>query len=78
MYEEVQGSYPDYWYTTTDSSSYNPYSYEYQSNDDRNFFFPFVLGGITGGLLAPAFYRPYPYYRPYFPYQPYPYYRRWY
>ena len=26
------------------------------------FFGPFILGGITGGLLAPAFYpRPYPY-----------------
>ena len=27
--------------------------------DDRGFLVPFVLGGITGGLLAPAFYRPY-------------------
>lgn len=35
---------------------------------------PFILGGITGGLLAPAFYpRPYPvYYGP--PPRPYPYY----
>ena len=35
---------------------------------------PFLLGGITGGLLAPAFY-PRPYYRPYpmyRPYRPYP------
>ena len=34
---------------------------------------PFLLGGLTGGLLAPAFY-PRPYYRPYPPYQygPYP------
>lgn len=42
------------------------------------FFGPFLLGGITGGLLAPAFYpRPYPvYYGPPGPYppQPYPYY----
>ena len=37
------------------------------------FFGPFLLGGITGGLLAPAFYprpyyysRPYPYYGPYY------------
>lgn len=30
------------------------------------FLGPFVLGGITGGLLAPAFYpRPYGYYPPY-------------
>lgn len=39
------------------------------------FFGPFLLGGITGGLLAPAFYpRPYPvYYGPpsYGPYPPY-------
>lgn len=33
------------------------------------FLGPFILGGITGGLLAPAFYpRPYPY-----PVTPYPY-----
>lgn len=38
------------------------------------FFGPFILGGITGGLLAPAFYpRPYPQ-GPYpqGPYPPYP------
>ncbi len=45
----------------------NPnYSTNYrQNNDDRfiggGFLGPFVLGGITGGLLAPAFY-PRPYY----------------
>ena len=34
------------------------------------FLGPFILGGITGGLLAPAFYpRPYPIY----PYPPAPY-----
>ena len=50
------------------------------SNDDRflagGFLGPFVLGGITGGLLAPAFYGPRPYYNNnyYYPYQPYPYY----
>ena len=40
------------------------------------FLGPFVLGGITGGLLAPAFYpRPYPVYNNYYPpYGPYPYY----
>ena len=31
------------------------------------FAVPFLLGGLTGGLLAPAFY-PRPYYRPYPPY----------
>ena len=37
------------------------------------FAVPFILGGITGGLLAPAFYpRPYP--RPLYPIPaPYPY-----
>lgn len=52
----------------------------YHSNDrfiGGGFLGPFILGGITGGLLAPAFYpsplppRPFPPY-PY-PY-PYPYY----
>ena len=45
-------------------------------NDNRivgGFAAPFLLGGITGGLLAPAFYpRPYPMYPP-VPYpRPYP------
>lgn len=31
------------------------------------FITPFVLGGITGGLLAPNFYRPRPYYAPFPP-----------
>ncbi len=56
-----------------------PYSKPY-NQDDRfagGFLGPFVLGGITGGLLAPAFYpRPYqPYPAPPpapYPYQPYP------
>ena len=50
-------------------------------NNDRfigsGFLGPFILGGITGGLLAPSFYpRPYP--MPYYgppapgPYPPYP------
>ena len=41
------------------------------------FAVPFLLGGITGGLLAPAFY-PRPYYpRPYYP-TPAPYYYPYY
>lgn len=47
-------------------------------SDDRfiggGFLGPFILGGITGGLLAPSFYpnpRPYPMYPPYQPYPPY-------
>lgn len=50
----------------------------FQGNDRiGGFFGPFLLGGITGGLLAPAFYpRPfYPQYQPYPPYYYGPYYR---
>lgn len=64
MYNNYQGSYPVYSYTTYDDN--NLYNYGYQgSSGDRRFFGPFILGGITGGLLAPTFYRPYPYYYPY-------------
>ena len=35
------------------------------------FLGPFILGGITGGLMAPLFYNNRPYY-----YIPYPYYYR--
>ena len=45
-------------------------SYSSMSNSNRfvggGFLGPFVLGGITGGLLAPAFY-PRPYYNNYYP-----------
>ena len=52
----------------------------YNENNNRfagGFLGPFVLGGITGGLLAPNFYpRPYPIFTPYPPLPPkyYPYY----
>lgn len=64
------------------SSSMMPRDYSMSSSsmgqDSRiiggGFLGPFVLGGITGGLLAPAFYpRPY-----YYPYRPYPYYGPYY
>ena len=57
--------------------SSSPMSYGSMSNSNQNRFIgggflgPFVLGGITGGLLAPAFYRPYPAYNPYPYYVPY-------
>lgn len=69
------------------NNKYNPY-YNYPNNyniknDDRfigGFAFPFLLGGVTGAAIAPAFWnngygynRPQVYYPPY-PY-PYPYYR---
>ncbi len=45
----------------------------YRNNNDRfiggGFLGPFILGGLTGGLLAPAFYQR-PYYNNY--YYPYP------
>ena len=48
------------------------------NNNDRfiggGFFGPFILGGITGGLIANSRYN-YPMYYPY-PYYPYPYYYR--
>ena len=44
-------------------------------NDDRfGFLGPFILGGITGGLLAPVF-QPRPYYYNNYYYPPYYYYR---
>ena len=59
--------------------NYNNLNYNYGNrpnnfnNQNRfiggGFLGPFILGGITGGLLAPAFY-PRPYYNNY--YYPYP------
>ena len=50
----------------------NPYNFRH---NDRfvggGFLTPFLLGGITGGLLAPAFY-PRPIYGPIPVYRPYP------
>ena len=51
----------------------NNYYYNQNKGDDR-FVFPFLLGGVTGAALAPAFWRPryQPYYQPYYPpYRPY-------
>lgn len=68
-------------------SSINPtFQQSIKQGDDRfiagGFLGPFILGGITGGLLAPAFYNPgYGYGRPvynnyyYPPYYYGPYYR---
>ena len=41
------------------------------------FLGPFILGGITGGLISPLFWNNRPMYYPYYPpYGPYPYYYR--
>lgn len=62
-------------------NNYNSPNYKTNQNDDRvgGFVFPFLLGGVTGAAIAPAFYGGYnrPYYQPYPYYPPYygPYYR---
>ena len=58
-------------------SVYKPTNY---NSDDRiiagGFLGPFLLGGITGGLVSPLFYNnPRPYYNNYYYYPPYPPYR---
>ena len=59
------------------------YQNQRTNNSDRflsgGFFGPFILGGLTGGLIAnsrpnyPMYYSPYPYYMPYpyYGYRPY-------
>lgn len=63
-------------------NGYNQNMNGYNQNDDRliaggGFLGPFILGGITGGLLAPAF-TPRPYYNNYYPYPNYYYYGGYY
>lgn len=52
------------------SNMYVPYNSHSSDNDNRligaGFAFPFLLGGVTGAAIAPAFWRP-PYNRPYGP-----------
>ena len=49
---------------------YQNYNYRnYNQNRNIGFLGPFLLGVITGGLVAPLFYN-----RPNYYYQPYPYY----
>ena len=46
---------------------------QYQDGDRFGFALPFLLGGVTGAALAPAFWRPgygYGYNRPPYPYPP--------
>lgn len=64
----------------TNSQMFYPNQANFNQNDDRlvgGFAFPFLLGGVTGAALAPAFWRPN--YNPYY-YRPYygPYYGSYY
>lgn len=59
------GVYP---YSDFSSKGFN-YGYDSNVKNDRligaGFAFPFLLGGVTGAAIAPAFWRP-PYNRPYY------------
>lgn len=58
---------------------YNNYVNRYPNNDRfiGGFAFPFLLGGVTGAAIAPAFWNNRPYYNNYYPYPYYgPYYYR--
>ncbi len=54
--------------------------YQYNYPNQNRFLGPFILGGITGGLISPLFWQGYRpnqnYYYPYYPYPYYPYYRK--
>ena len=76
----VQGSSVPYsnMSSTPTSSMNTSWNGQINPNNDRlvgGFLGPFILGGVTGGLLAPAFY-PRPYYNN--NYYPYPYYGPYY
>ena len=61
---------------------YNQLQNQYYDNDDRQFFVPFLLGGLAGSAIVglsrprpvyvnqPYYPRPYPPYPPYRPYGP--------
>lgn len=74
--------YNNYMPNNYSGNSINPNApYSYNNTDDRliggGFAFPFLLGGVTGAAIAPAFWRP-PYNRPMpMPYYP-PYYGPYY
>lgn len=44
--------------------------------NQTGFWGPFLLGGLTGGLISPIFYNNRPYYYPYYPNYYGPYYYR--
>lgn len=70
--------YPNFYNSPNYRSQLSNSSFNNMNNERLvagGFLGPFILGGITGGLLAPAFY-PRPYYNNY--YYPYPYYGPYY
>ena len=76
--------YPNY--QNFNNQNYRPYNYQHMNsfnqNNDRliaggGFLGPFILGGLTGGLLAPAFTNQRPYYNNYY-YPQYPQYPNYY
>lgn len=76
-------NYPNYNASNFNTSNYNNFKQNPNTNDERfgGFVFPFLLGGVTGAAIAPAFWNPgYGYNRPYYPQPvypyPYPYYYR--
>ena len=72
-----------YNYTQIQKNFKNFSNRPYRNNDrfiGGGFLGPFLLGGVTGGLVAPLFYGGYnnrPYYNNYY-YYPYPYYGPYY
>lgn len=69
-------------YNYIPNGNYKNIPQQINPNDDRligGFAFPFLLGGVTGAAIAPAFWRPgYGYNRPPMYYPPYPYYGPYY
>lgn len=68
----MYSNYPNYINYSNVPMNYNNQNfYKLNNRNDRlvggGFLAPFLLGGITGGLLAPAFY-PRPNYNNYYPY----------
>jgi len=57
-------------------SNFNNFSRSSNNSDERfiagGFLGPFLLGGLTGGLVSPLFYNQRPYYNNNYYYPPYP------
>lgn len=71
-YSNYGSSYPSYQgssYSNYSNSSFQGNGSPVSESDSRligaGFAFPFLLGGVTGAAIAPAFWRP-PYNRPYY------------